>query len=145
MEELIVSIIIPVKNGERFIDKVIKNLKFQSYNYIEIIFIDNKSTDNTIKKLKTYSDIKYFTCKKGKAGDARNVGIKKAQGQFILFLDVDDFISNEAFEVTSNLKNGDVVLLENLRFYPGEKKGDKDFAQKLSKHQVARNFRLGYS
>ena len=47
---------------------------------------------------------------------------------------VDDCISNEAFEVTSNLKNGDVVLLENLRFYPGEKKGDKDFAQKLSKH-----------
>ncbi len=47
---------------------------------------------------------------------------------------VDDCISSEAFELTSNLKNGEVVLLENLRFYPGEKKGDKEFAEKLSKH-----------
>ena len=47
---------------------------------------------------------------------------------------MDDCISSEAFELTSNLKNGEVVLLENLRFYPGEKKGDKEFAEKLSKH-----------
>jgi len=47
---------------------------------------------------------------------------------------VDDCISSEAFELTSNLNNGEVVLLENLRFYPGEKKGDKEFAEKLSKH-----------
>ena len=47
---------------------------------------------------------------------------------------VDDCISPEAFQITSNLNQGEVVLLENLRFYPGEKKGDKEFAEKLSKH-----------
>ena len=47
---------------------------------------------------------------------------------------VDDCISSNAFHVTANMKQGDVVLLENLRFYPGEKKGDRDFAEKLAKH-----------
>ncbi len=47
---------------------------------------------------------------------------------------VDDCISSNAFHVTANMKQGDVVLLENLRFYPGEKRGDRDFAEKLSKH-----------
>lgn len=47
---------------------------------------------------------------------------------------VDDCISSESFELSSNLKSGEVLLLENLRFYPGEKKGDNQFAEKLSKH-----------
>ena len=47
---------------------------------------------------------------------------------------VDDCISSNAFHVTANMKQGEVVLLENLRFYPGEKRGDRDFAEKLSKH-----------
>ena len=45
-----------------------------------------------------------------------------------------DCVSEEAFEMSSNLKSGEVLLLENLRFYEEEKKGDEDFAKKLAKH-----------
>src|SRR5690554_5639945 len=53
-------------------------------------------------------------------------------GKDVQFLD--DCIGEKAFEYTKNLKKGEVVLLENLRFYPEEKNGDKDFAKKLAKH-----------
>ncbi|MBW7868203.1 MAG: phosphoglycerate kinase [Brumimicrobium sp.] len=47
---------------------------------------------------------------------------------------VDDCISESAFEITKNLQNGEIVLLENLRFYVEEKKGNEDFAKKLAQH-----------
>ena len=58
--------------------------------------------------------------------------IEKELGQDVIFSG--DCIGNKAFEITSELKPGNVVLLENLRFYPQEKAGDKSFAEKLAKH-----------
>ncbi len=58
--------------------------------------------------------------------------VEKLLGQKIKF--IDDCISAQAFEISSSLKNGEVLLLENLRFYSEEEKGDKSFAEKLSKH-----------
>ena len=58
--------------------------------------------------------------------------IEKQIKKEVIFLE--DCIAEKSFKITSNLKPGDVVLLENLRFYKEEKKGDNDFAQKLSKH-----------
>ena len=58
--------------------------------------------------------------------------IEKELGQEVIF--AGDCTGNNAFEITSNLKPGNVVLLENLRFYPQEKAGDKSFAEKLAKH-----------
>ncbi len=58
--------------------------------------------------------------------------IEKELGQEVIF--TGDCIGNNAFEITSKLKPGKVVLLENLRFYPQEKAGDKSFAEKLAKH-----------
>ena len=58
--------------------------------------------------------------------------VEKHLGQSIFF--VDDCIGDQAFKLTENLQNGQVVLLENLRFYAEEKKGDSSFALKLAKH-----------
>ena len=58
--------------------------------------------------------------------------IEKELGQEVIF--TGDCIGSKAFEITSKLKPGKVVLLENLRFYPQEKAGDKSFAEKLAKH-----------
>ena len=58
--------------------------------------------------------------------------VEKNLGQSILF--AEDCVGDQAFELTENLQNGQVVLLENLRFYAEEKKGDSSFALKLAKH-----------
>ena len=58
--------------------------------------------------------------------------MEKNLGQSISFSE--DCIGDQAFELTENLQNGQVVLLENLRFYAEEKKGDSSFALKLAKH-----------
>jgi len=58
--------------------------------------------------------------------------IERELGQEVIF--VGDCIGNKAFELTENLEPGKVVLLENLRFYPHEKAGDKSFSEKLAKH-----------
>lgn len=58
--------------------------------------------------------------------------VEKCLGSQVKF--ANDCISKDAYELTSNLKSGEVVLLENLRFYAGEKNGDIQFAEKLSKH-----------
>lgn len=58
--------------------------------------------------------------------------VSKLIGQNVIF--VDDCLSEKAFQITKDLKSGEVVLLENLRFYGEEKKGDKEFAKKLAQH-----------
>tara|TARA_A100001015_G_scaffold81798_1_gene90641 strand:- start:190 stop:993 length:804 start_codon:yes stop_codon:yes gene_type:complete len=89
-----VSIIMNCHNGEKYLKKSIKSVINQSYKNWELIFWDNKSTDNTVNILKDFKDerIKYFSSNKyEKLYKARNLAIKKSKGNFICFLDVDDF------------------------------------------------------
>ncbi len=92
-----VSIIVPFINGEEHIEKCIKNLKKQKYKDYEIILIDDGSTDlskQIINKFLQENNIKYYYIKKDTigVGKARNYGIEKAQGEYIMFVDVDDLI-----------------------------------------------------
>lgn len=94
-----VTIIIPVKNGEKVILRAIKSAQNQNYQNLEIIIIDNGSTDDTAKYVKSValydSRVKYiYTSIKGKS-HARNVGLQHAKGQYIQFLDADDELKSE--------------------------------------------------
>lgn len=86
-----ISVIIPVFNGERFIKKTIQSVIDQDYKNIEIICIDDGSTDNTKREItNNFPSVFYFyQSNKGPAA-ARNHGIKKATGEYIAFLDSDD-------------------------------------------------------
>ena len=87
-----VSVIIPVYNGEKYIDRAIASVLEQTYTNYEIIAIDDGSTDRTPKILETYSSqIRY--CYRDNQGVAatRNYGIEIAEGELIAFLDADDF------------------------------------------------------
>lgn len=87
----LVSVIIPVYNGEKFIEEAVENVLSQNYPAIEIIVINDGSTDNTdqiIRGLKT--DVRYFDRQNTGPSMARNSGIKDASGKYIAFLDVDD-------------------------------------------------------
>lgn len=93
------TVIIPFFNSKRFITKILKNcLDISKKNNIEFIFVDNNSSDKSFKILKEKSnnlDIKFYKSNKQDGqgpGVARNIGIKKACSENIMFLDIDDLI-----------------------------------------------------
>ena len=89
----LVSVIMNSHNGEKFLRRSLNSLFRQSYNNWELVFFDNKSSDNSLKILNNYNSkkVRYFYSKKKlKLYDARNKAIKKAKGKFITFLDTDD-------------------------------------------------------
>ncbi|MDJ0570887.1 MAG: glycosyltransferase [Pleurocapsa sp. MO_192.B19] len=90
----LISIVVPVYNGSKYIEAAIKSILNQTYSNYEIIVVDDGSTDDTRDKLKPYEDeICYlYQTNKGSAS-ARNLGIKVAKGELIAFLDADDYWS----------------------------------------------------
>lgn len=80
------SIIIRTKNEERWISSCLKAVFNQTYKNIEVIIVDNESTDKTIKKTKKFSNIKYVSVNKYLPGDALNKGIKASTGDYIVCL-----------------------------------------------------------
>lgn len=93
MTQPLVSVIIPAFNSSKFIASTIKSVLQQSYSRIEIIVIDDGSTDNTAKILKKLNSKKtrYFYQKNKGLSFSRNRGLQLAQGKYIAFMDHDDF------------------------------------------------------
>jgi hypothetical protein len=90
-ERPLVSVIIPVYNGENFIREAVENVLSQKYPALEIIIINDGSTDGTEARIKQLPvDIRYFTQNNNGPAAARNKGIRDASGEFITFLDADD-------------------------------------------------------
>ena len=92
-----VSVIIPCYNAEKTLDECIGSLLNQTMQNIEIICVDDGSTDNTLKKLQNYARtdmrVRIFSQQNQYAGAARNLGMAQAKGEYILFLDADDFFA----------------------------------------------------
>ncbi|MGA9294677.1 MAG: glycosyltransferase family A protein, partial [Ignavibacteriaceae bacterium] len=87
----LVSCIIPAFNSERYIEEAIKSVLNQTYSNIELIVIDDGSTDNTSEFVKKFKGkVKYFRQANSGPSAARNSGLSKALGDFISFLDSDD-------------------------------------------------------
>lgn len=103
MTEGLVSSITPVYNSEKYIEATLLSILSQSYQNIEIIVVDDCSTDNTAaiinKMADKYRQIKYYRLEQNSgAAVARNKGIELAQGQFIAFIDSDDIWKPEKLE-----------------------------------------------
>ena len=88
------SIIIPFNNGKMYLDNCLKHISNIEFKDYEIILIDDFSEDDSEKIAKKYPKIRYFYTRKKTigVGAARNLGIEKANGEYIMFLDVDDTI-----------------------------------------------------
>jgi glycosyltransferase involved in cell wall biosynthesis len=117
-----VSVIMPVYNGEKFIDAAILRLKEQTYKDIELIVIDDSSTDETFKIAKSYENDKCKVYKQENAGAAvaRNEGLKHATGGYVQFLDVDDLLSNDKIEKQVKAligQNNKVAVCNYIEFF----------------------------
>lgn len=108
----LITIVIPVYNVKKYIERCIKSVINQTYKNIEIILVDDGSTDESGDICDEYAKkdnrIKVIHKKNGGLSDARNFGIDAANGKYISFVDSDDFVTNNYVEVLYNLiKNND--------------------------------------
>lgn len=128
------SIILPIYNVEKYLDRCIESILKQGFNDIEIILVDDESPDNCpqICDLWKKKDkrIKVIHKKNGGLGYARNSGLKVAQGQYVWFVDSDDTIASDALEkIHEQLlihNNPDVIFFGYKRI---NKKGKVDFEE----------------
>ncbi len=115
VREPLVSVIMNCYNGEKYLRKAIDSVLQQTYRNLEIIFWDNQSTDNSAEIFKSYNDIrlKYFYASSHTLlYAARNYALTKAQGEFISFLDADDWWEKDKLEKQIPLFNdGEVGLV----------------------------------
>jgi glycosyltransferase involved in cell wall biosynthesis len=96
-----ISVIIPVYNGEKYLDEALQSVLNQSLRPFEILVVDDCSTDKTAEIAQRYGDrIRYIRREKnGGAAAARNDGVKSATGDYIAFLDADDYWVNNKLEL----------------------------------------------
>lgn len=98
----LVSVIVPIYNSEKFLAETIESILNQSYRNLEIILINDGNTDNSKQICKEYSTkdkrIVYIEKENGEVVTARNYGITKATGEYILPVDSDDIIKNTYIE-----------------------------------------------
>ncbi|HNW86694.1 MAG TPA: glycosyltransferase [Candidatus Limiplasma sp.] len=119
-----VSVIIPVYNVEQYISETIESLLAQSFADFEVIFIDDGSTDSSGDIIKSYiqahQNFSYFHQIHSYAGNARNLGMENAQGEYLLFLDADDFFDEQMLSETvshADKTKADIVLFSYDRYH----------------------------
>lgn len=122
-----ISIIVPIYNAEKYLNKCIKSLINQTKENLEFILVNDGSTDSSEEIIKSYKDkrIKYFKNKNQGIGKTRNFGMKKATGKYIMFLDSDDYLSTNACdELFSKAEKDNLDLVIN-NFYRVEEETEK--------------------
>lgn len=114
-----ISVIVPVYNTEKYIEKCLKSILNQTMNDIEIIVVNDGSTDNSEKIIKeieknnnTKIQIKYFKKENGGLSDTRNYGVKKATGKYISFIDSDDYIDKNLYRNLEEYINKDIDVIK---------------------------------
>lgn len=123
MNELI-SVIVPVYNVEKYLERCIDSIIKQTYKNLQIIIVDDGSIDNSSLICDKYvlkdERIKVIHKKNGGLSDARNAGLKIASGKFYAFIDSDDFITDNTIEIMYKAiiqTNSDIAICNMLRFY----------------------------
>ncbi|MCL1467396.1 glycosyltransferase family 2 protein [Argonema galeatum] len=116
-KQLFISVIIPVYNGEKYLAEAIQNIKNQDYKPLEIIVIDDGSTDGTPEVAAEFKDcIRYVYQQNSGPAAARNHGIRIANGDVIAFLDVDDLWSDDKLKLQADYlaNNPSVEIVQGL-------------------------------
>lgn len=109
----LISVIIPLYNKENFVADTLKSALAQTFSDFEILIVNDGSTDKSAEKVLEFNDkrIRYFLKENEGVSEARNFGIKKALGNYIAFLDADDFWYPSFLE----------TIVQMIQNFPGEK------------------------
>lgn len=132
MIEPLISIIIPTHNRAHLIGETLNSVIHQSYNNWECIVIDDGSKDSTAKVVSSIKEerIKYFYQEHGERSKARNLGLSKANGEFIQFLDSDDLLQESKLEVSIALLNQETsannLCITNFRTFSHSKESTNE-------------------
>ena len=97
-----ISVIIPIYNSEKYLKKCLDSVVNQTFHDKEIICVNDGSTDSSLEILKQYSNIKIISQENKGLSEARNTGIKAAQGEYIGFVDSDDWVDLNFYEKLYN-------------------------------------------
>ena len=105
---MLISVIIPVYNVEEYLHYAIESLEKQTYKNFEIILVNDGSTDDSGKLCdeysEKYSNVRVFHKENGGLSDARNFGVQQAKGEFITFLDPDDYLEVYSLELLAGIQ-----------------------------------------
>ena len=148
MAKPLVSVIIPAYNSADFIDEALKSVFDQTYKDLEIIVVDDGSTDDTRAVLEKYGDrVNYHYQDNNGPASARNRGIKLARGKYIAFLDADDlWLPTKLEKQVALIKNRENLGFVTTGVCSFDENGDYGFAtykrDKLMKGDIARNIFL---
>ena len=97
-----ISVIVPVYNAEKYLNYALSSICGQTYQNLEILLIDDGSTDNSLKCCEEWAKkdkrIRVFHQENAGASAARNAGIEHASGQYVMFMDGDDWIDRDMYE-----------------------------------------------
>lgn len=108
---LLVSILIPLYNAEQYIEETITRALQQTYSNIELVIVDDHSTDNSLKIAQKYASkiVHIYSNPKKGGNSARNYAFEKCNGEYIKFMDADDYCTNDMIEKQMEriLKDGD--------------------------------------
>lgn len=126
-----VSVIVPVYNVEEYLERCLDSLVNQTLKDIEIIIVNDGSTDGSKEKIQkyinTYKNIVYLEKKNGGLSSARNYGIPYAKGEYIGFVDSDDYVELTMYEKMYNKaieEKSDMVECDFIWEYPNKKRED---------------------
>lgn len=124
MKSELVSVIVPIYNVEQYLDKCVESILSQTYSHFELILVDDGSTDHSrviCDEWKKRDDrVRVIHKENGGLSDARNVGIDASNGDWLLFVDGDDFISANAIEKMYNAANEydcEIAVCNMVRIY----------------------------
>ena len=102
----LISVIVPVYNGQDYLEKCIESIEAQSYDYLEIIIINDGSTDDTasvcVRLRQRYTNVRVINMEDRGVSAARNAGMDAAKGTFITFVDADDRLRPKMLQVLYN-------------------------------------------
>lgn len=128
---MIISIIIPVYNVEQFLRDCLNSVVAQTYTNYEVVCVNDGSTDGSLAILteyqKNYKQINVFKQENKGLSAARNTGLQKAKGDYIFFLDSDDWIESTALEILAGKQSGeDLVCFNGCRVFEDGRTEESD-------------------
>ncbi|WP_320972890.1 glycosyltransferase family 2 protein [Enterocloster bolteae] len=145
-----VSVVIPIYNMEKYLRECLDSIFRQTLHEIEVICVDDGSNDASLRIVKEYkkihSNLIIITQKNSGSGMARNAGLKNASGQFVMFIDPDDYLASaDALEVSYKC-----AIKEKVEVCGGSVLGDKNgiiiknFQTRFMKHRFSKDGRLSF-